>query len=154
MFGHCLLRICHLIVDIPIRHPNKSIFIYKVNWKSAYRQAQPLQLEDSDPIHNPGSFHSHCIHCFATDFRKKVLPKWLERYFQIHHWSFEWHSSLPRLGPEIVPLAPAQACPPTIRLPSSIPFAPGLTLVVESPPDDQGKVDYSLDDFIFKSFLT
>jgi hypothetical protein len=39
MFGHCLLRICHQIVDIRIRHPNKSIFIQKVDWKSAYRRA-------------------------------------------------------------------------------------------------------------------
>jgi hypothetical protein len=147
MFGHCLLRICHQIVDIRIRHPNKSIFIQKVDWKSAYRRAhynwktaiQSITQAVSTPIAyialrltfggkscpNDWSVISES----TTDLSNDILrcQDWDPR---------EFHSPLQK------------HVPPTIRLPSSIPFAPGLPLVVEIPPDDQGKVDCYLDDLI------
>ena len=39
MFGHCLLRLIHYISALRAKFPTTSIFIQKVDWKSAYRRA-------------------------------------------------------------------------------------------------------------------
>ena len=39
MFGHCIIRIIHYIAALRHRHPNTSILIQKIDFKSAYRRA-------------------------------------------------------------------------------------------------------------------
>ena len=38
MFGHCLLRLVHYITALRLKFPSTTIFIQRVDWKSAYRR--------------------------------------------------------------------------------------------------------------------
>ena len=39
MFGHCIIRMIHFILALRRAHPNKQIFMQKIDYKSAYRRA-------------------------------------------------------------------------------------------------------------------
>ena len=39
MFGHCITRMIHFILALRTAHPNKRIFMQKIDYKSAYRRA-------------------------------------------------------------------------------------------------------------------
>ena len=52
MFGHWLLRLIHFIITLRLQHPNMPILLQKIDWKSAYRRAQPALGDGNSMLFN------------------------------------------------------------------------------------------------------
>jgi hypothetical protein len=147
MFGHCFLRLCHQIVDIRRRHPHTCIFIQKIDWKSAYRRAHYNWRTAIKSITTAVTSAIAYIALRLT-FGGKACPN---EWSVISETTTDLANDLLRCDewdPEEIQAPIQKHIPEISRLSDTIPFAPGLPLVVQLPNDDQGKADCYLDDII------
>ena len=149
MFGHCLLRMIHYIVDLRRRHPGKVIWIRKEDFKSAYRRmhlrartakrvAIRVFLQGSWYLlltlrHPFGGAPGPSQFCTFSDITVDTINDLLA--------SKEWNED--EVASDFV-----KHIPKPQFFDASVPFAEAKELLVDIPPADNGKCDGYIDDLI------
>ena len=149
MFGHCLLRVIHRIVDLRARHPTKKIFIRKEDLKSAYRRMH-LQaksaLRSAVRVRIDGIWYilistrlpfrgSPCPpdFCLLSDMICDTINDLL--------LCEDWDET--KVYSEF-----SDFVPPDEELDESIPFGKAESLAIDLPQNDKGYFDVYIDDFL------
>jgi len=143
VYGGCLLRILHYIVDLRLRHPHTPILGAKSDFKAAYRRVSVhgdvaekcliMCNEFALPSVRLTFGGSPCPHEFclfselSTDIANDLL--------HCNDWN-----------PEILGSPHAAALPEPIVLDPTIPFGSAKPLDVILQPDNSGKADIFIDD--------
>ena len=149
MFGHCLLRIIHQIVDLRNRHPTKKIYIRKEDLKSAYRR-----------------MHLHSKSALRSAVRVRIKENW---YILISTRLPFGGSSCP---PDFCLLSDIMCdtmndvllceewdetkvsskfsdfIPEDEEIDDNIPFGKAENMAIKIEPNDKGSFDVYIDDFI------
>ena len=149
MFGHTLLRVVHRIVHYRIRNPNKIIWLRKEDFKSAYRRlhinaatattsAVAIEIAGNKyiliPLRLPfGGAPCPADFCVVSDMITDTINDLMRNP--------EWDPSLVH-SDYVRNIPAAKTCPDTI------PFAPGRTLSVPLPENDDSSADCFIDDII------
>ena len=149
MFGHCLSRIIHQIVDLRARHPSKKIFIRKEDLKSAYRRMHLRSrsaLRSAVRVKIKGAWYilistrlpfggSPCPpdFCLLSDMICDTMNDLL--------LCKDWDET--KVSYEFCNFIPEDEV-----LDDSIPFEPAKSLAVKLIPNDKGSFDVYIDDFL------
>ena len=149
MFGHCLQRIIHQIVDLRARHPSKKIYIRKEDLKSAYRRMHlraKSALRSAVRVKIKGIWYilistrlpfggSPCPpdFCLLTDMICDTINDVL--------LCDDWDES--KVFSDFSNFVPADE-----ELDENIPFCEAKSLAVQIEPNDKGYFDVYIDDFI------
>ena len=145
MFGHCLLRIIHLIISFRSNYPKKRIGISKIDFKSAYRRAH---LNWETAIQAITQFEDFAMISLRCTFGGRPCP---------NEWSIisETICDLTNAVLENKDWDPKSTFPPDSHLipdprmiNDDIPFEPSLPLIVDIPRCITGKADVYIDDII------
>jgi hypothetical protein len=146
MFGFCLIRQIHYIVSVRLRHPTTRIFLSKSDWTKAYKRlhATPKiclasgSLLDSETL---------LVHLRLT-FGGSPSPS---RWSDLSEMGCDLANDLIR-DPNWSSTEFLKYLPTTIPVPNrgdnSTPFQRAKPLAVEIPPNDAGKCDVFLDDYL------
>lgn len=145
-FGRTSLRMIHYIVATRRRHPNTKLFMNKFDFKSAYRREHVLNWSMAIQTITQMITAAVAFINLRLTFGGKACPSvWCDLaepttdlandLLSCSSWNpSEIHSPL------------QEKIPPPKSLPDSIPFGPGLEMIVDIPAEDQGKCDIYLDD--------
>jgi len=149
MFGYCLSRIFHYIVNLRRRYPNKVIWLRKEDFKSAYRRmhldaktakrvAIMVKINGKEYLlltlrHPFGGKPGPSQFCLFSD----IVVDTINDLLASEHWDektvySDFIKNIPT--PEFYP--------------ANIPFAQAAELIVTLPDEDQGKCDGYIDDLI------
>jgi hypothetical protein len=146
VFGWCLSRLLHYIVDLQRRHPSTKIFLMKTDWNRAFRQGH---------LSAPDAAASSCLATTKTF----LLSLWMTFGGRANpsKWSNVSESAcdlvnalqtLPNFHPEsCLHLIPAKI-PTKFSLDKDIPYIQAGHLSVDIEHNDCGKSDIYLDDNI------
>ena len=145
MYGACLSRVIHQIIDLRLRHPNKKILLQKIDWKAAYRRAHlnwktAIQTITQDVNENlaflslrltfggaPNPNFWGEISESTTDLANAIL--------QLEDWD-----------PKTLHSPIQHKVPKTETITSNEPLATALPLSIEMDEKDTGKSDVYIDD--------
>ena len=149
MFGHCLLRLIHYIVNLRSRFPSKKIWIRKEDFKSAYRRTNlngKACFQSAVRVKIKGNWFilislrlpfggSPCPNhfCLVSD----MITDAINDLLNCKSWNHN------EICSKFVKKIPREE-----SLEDSIPFATARELSVNLPPEDQGKADVFIDDII------
>ena len=148
MFGYCLSRLFHYIVNLRRRYPNKVIWLRKENFKSAYRRMH-LDAKTAKRVvimvrinrkeyllltlrHPFGGKPGPSQFCLFSD----IVVDTINDLLASDHWDEK------TVYPDFIKNIPTPEFYPA----PNIPFAQARELIVTLPDEDQGKCDGYIDE--------
>ena len=145
MYGSCLLRLIHAIVEFRRRHPNSKILLQKIDFKSAYRR---LHLGWKTAIQTITQYLELAFISLRLTFGGSPNPSlWgdaSETTCDLAHAILNH----PDWDPSTLSSPITSQVPPDDDLPDDIPFAPALPTIVKIDINTRGVIDVYIDDLI------
>ena len=145
MYGHCLLRVIHQIVEYRRLYPYKIILMQKIDYKSAYHR---LHFGWKSAIQTITQYEELAYISLRLTFSGSPCPSiWGDLSETVadlansilHH---------PDWSPEILHSPIQSKIPPDKDLPPNIPFTQALPTIVDPNSHHRGSVDVYIDDKI------